>query len=176
MRKLVTAAAIAAACLLGTAAQAAQTLTITGPSGTYGDDEVVCGNAAAPCAFSRTFEFVTPTGFNLASADISSVATLDPMTDLSFGTVTLNGVNFDILSTGQQEFRNLLNQALVAGGTNRIVVNGTTGGNAAFSGTLSFAAAPAVPEPSTWLMMLLGFGVVGSAMRRRQGLGALQTA
>ena len=26
---------------------------------------------------------------------------------------------------------------------------------------------PAVPEPGTWLMMLLGFGVIGSVMRRR---------
>jgi PEP-CTERM motif len=30
-----------------------------------------------------------------------------------------------------------------------------------------FAAGGAVPEPSTWGMMLLGFGLVGSAMRRR---------
>ncbi|CAA9524624.1 MAG: hypothetical protein AVDCRST_MAG62-1342 [uncultured Sphingomonas sp.] len=28
---------------------------------------------------------------------------------------------------------------------------------------------PAVPEPSTWLMMLLGFGTVGWAIRRRNG-------
>lgn len=30
------------------------------------------------------------------------------------------------------------------------------------------AAAAAVPEPSTWAMMILGFGVVGGALRRRQ--------
>lgn len=34
-------------------------------------------------------------------------------------------------------------------------------------GTLT-AAAPAVPEPATWLMMILGFGVVAFATRRRQ--------
>lgn len=27
-----------------------------------------------------------------------------------------------------------------------------------------------VPEPATWAMLLLGFGVVGAAMRRRQGI------
>lgn len=28
--------------------------------------------------------------------------------------------------------------------------------------------APAVPEPSTWAMMILGFGLVGAAMRKKQ--------
>jgi hypothetical protein len=41
--------------------------------------------------------------------------------------------------------------------------------------TVNYTAAPgggsvpaAVPEPATWAMMLLGFGLVGAAMRRRQ--------
>lgn len=33
---------------------------------------------------------------------------------------------------------------------------------------LNFTTAAAVPEPGTWAMMLLGFGVVGSSMRRRR--------
>lgn len=32
----------------------------------------------------------------------------------------------------------------------------------------SFGATPGVPEPSTWAMMLIGFGWLGAAMRRRQ--------
>ena len=32
---------------------------------------------------------------------------------------------------------------------------------------ISVQAAPAVPEPSTWAMMLVGFGAIGVAMRRR---------
>jgi hypothetical protein len=36
---------------------------------------------------------------------------------------------------------------------------------------------PRVPETSTWAMMLLGFGAVGYAMRRRQvGFGSMRTA
>jgi hypothetical protein len=37
---------------------------------------------------------------------------------------------------------------------------------------LKFEATPAVPEPATWLMMILGFGLVGGVMRsqRRQKL------
>ena len=34
----------------------------------------------------------------------------------------------------------------------------------------------AVPEPSTWAMMLLGFGAIGFAMRRSRRRGALQAA
>jgi hypothetical protein len=34
-------------------------------------------------------------------------------------------------------------------------------------GTVNFPAAAGVPEPATWAMMLLGFGGVGFAMRRR---------
>jgi hypothetical protein len=30
-----------------------------------------------------------------------------------------------------------------------------------------FQAAAAVPEPATWAMMIMGFGLVGAAMRRR---------
>lgn len=36
---------------------------------------------------------------------------------------------------------------------------------------LSQVAVSAVPEPSTWMMMLLGFGFVGYSMRRRKSLG-----
>jgi hypothetical protein len=76
-------------------------------------------------------------------------------------------VNFNILSTGTQEFRNLLNQVIVSGANNTLFVSGTTGGNAAFSGNLSFAAQSAVPEPATWAFMLVGFGAVGYSMRKR---------
>ena len=36
--------------------------------------------------------------------------------------------------------------------------------------------ATAVPEPSTWAMMLIGFGAVGHAMRRRPALPFAQAA
>ncbi|WP_375290803.1 PEPxxWA-CTERM sorting domain-containing protein [Qipengyuania sp.] len=38
--------------------------------------------------------------------------------------------------------------------------------------TLAQAVAGAVPEPGTWAMMILGFGVLGTAMRRRKGSAA----
>lgn len=36
------------------------------------------------------------------------------------------------------------------------------------SGEITFQLLAGVPEPTTWAMMILGFGVVGGAMRRRK--------
>ena len=36
--------------------------------------------------------------------------------------------------------------------------------------SIQLATAPAVPEPATWALMILGFGLVGGAMRRRTTL------
>lgn len=158
------------ATVVATGAQAAQTITISGPSGTYGDDEVVCATGVTePCTFTRTFNFVTPAGFNITSINISSlIIAANPFTNIDFSSVALNGVNFNTLSTGDFESRILLNQALVPGGNNVISVAGTTGGNAAFSGNLSFAAIAPVPEPAAWMLMLIGMAGVGFSMRRKE--------
>src|SRR5690606_5070816 len=33
---------------------------------------------------------------------------------------------------------------------------------------LTYSTTPAVPEPATWLMMILGFGLVGGVMRAKR--------
>lgn len=38
------------------------------------------------------------------------------------------------------------------------------------------AATPAVPEPATWAMMLLGFGAIGVSVRRKRRVSLLQVA
>ena len=169
-KKLVYLAAMLAAPLFATSAQAAQTLTLTGPSGTFGDDQVTCTEAAitGPCSFTRSFEFVTPAGFNLASVNISSLATANTLTNIDFSSVTFNGVAFNILETGTQEFRNLLSQNLRSTGPNVLAVAGTTGGNAAFSGNISLSQMAAVPEPTTWMLMLMGMAGIGFSMRRKE--------
>lgn len=59
--------------------------------------------------------------------------------------------------------------SVCGGGTNRISITvGNFGGGVPQSGVQSIASigsAAAVPEPSTWALMLLGFGFVGGAMR-----------
>lgn len=42
------------------------------------------------------------------------------------------------------------------------------------SSAVVYAQQSPVPEPGTWAMLLLGFGVVGGTMRRRRGIGELQ--
>lgn len=173
MKKLLlTLAGSAAALALAPAAQAQSqggtadnggTIVIdsTGSSGTFGDATVSAGT------FTNTFTFVTPSGFNLAGATISSIQTGGAATNIDFTSVTLNGVQFVLVEQGISEFRRIINQNLVAGATNTILVSGTSGGDASFSGTLSFAATSAVPEPATWAFMLIGFGAVGYSMRKR---------
>jgi hypothetical protein len=168
MRKVLLGAAAGAAMLLSSTGASAQTVSITGPSGTFGNTSVTCdnGNPTGPCAFTDTINFTTPSGFQLLNSTLSASETADPLTFISFSSITLNGVSFEQVATGTADFYRLFNQVLVSGGNNVINIAGTTGGDAAYSGTLTFAAA--VPEPSTWAMMLLGFGAIGFSMRRKR--------
>ncbi len=50
----------------------------------------------------------------------------------------------------------------------------TSTGNSLESDTYGVVAA--VPEPSTWAMMLIGFGAAGASMRRRKRVFAMQAA
>jgi hypothetical protein len=59
------------------------------------------------------------------------------------------------------------------GGTYTLHIQGTRGLNTSYQGGIAFAA---VPEPATWGMMLMGFGAIGFAMRRRRRPTLLQLA
>lgn len=48
-------------------------------------------------------------------------------------------------------------------------------GNDAFARDLTVAISGAVPEPSSWLSMIFGFGIVGGALRIRQRLNLSDT-
>nr|WP_277754200.1 PEPxxWA-CTERM sorting domain-containing protein [Porphyrobacter sp. GA68] len=86
---------------------------------------------------------------------------------------------------------NLLSQGLFSVSQSHLVTGGTgffagATGSFASSGTLSFLGGrptvsqafqgtlniPAVPEPSTWAMLVAGFGAIGAAMRGRRRLPA----
>ena len=166
MRKILTTAASCAALAAASPAWAAPILTFAPPSangstsGTFSDTGIASGT------FTDTITFTLPAG--LLSSTISSIFTTDQMTNVSFTSVTLNGLAYNIVSQGQVEFRTLLADP-IASGLQTLIVTGTSGGNGSYSGTLSFqAVTAAVPEPAAWAMMILGMGAVGFAMRRRR--------
>lgn len=51
---------------------------------------------------------------------------------------------------------------------------GTCGSDFGLSSSWSLAAAGAVPEPAIWLVMVLGFGLLGASMRPPRHVGLIQ--
>lgn len=104
-------------------------------------------------------------GSNGQRADVTfgGMGSLDPSAG-SFkpGSGKIIPGNGPISSNGTETFQ--LTQILQPGAHN-FRLTGTSSGLGSYSGTLSFAG---VPEPSVWLMMILGFGFVGAAMRERK--------
>ena len=170
MKRVFLAASLAATLMAG-AASAATFQDFTLPSavdgsiaGTFGND----GGIAAG-VFSNTFTFTWPTG-GLTSGTISSSFT-SAANDLDFTSVTLNGVPFTSLigGAGLPEFRLTSLQATLSGLQTLIVTGRSPGPAATYSGTLTFTPfAGGVPEPSSWALMIMGFGGVGALLRRRQ--------
>ena len=67
-------------------------------------------------------------------------------------------------NNGTTEFWQVSN-VLLGDGQYKLIVNGNNRGAGSLAGSITINP---VPEPATWAMMLLGFGAVGFAMRRRR--------
>ena len=180
--KYVVAASIAASALPGTAL-AAQVVT-TGASATTvqnatmdqgANNSFTIGfsdaNLASP-SFNELLTFTTDVmGVLNLRVDTTATSALDNVT---FSNVFLTGTGITgslaltqaLLDPNDTFLRNFIP---VGAGTFTLNILGTPGTqNGALSGSVSFASTPAVPEPGTWAMMLLGFGGIGFAMRRRR--------
>ena len=88
--------------------------------------------------------------------------------DIDFTSVMFNGQDFEIGSTGQNEFRFI--NSILTGNSNLFTIKGMGGANSSYSGTINVAA---IPEPTTWAMILIGFLAIGSALRRRAANGVV---
>ena len=124
--------------------------------------------------FSDSFEF-TIGGNGLGSGSVTTIASLfKSPTNLDLNTITVNGTMVAIAKTanGLYESAGISGFPIVAGALNTITIDGYSRGNGSFSGTATFDPTPSVPELATWGMMILGFGVVGSAMRRQRSSAA----
>lgn len=72
--------------------------------------------------------------------------------------------------TGTSTFNYLMNAGIdILGSTAPYGATSRNDGRAAISVTYNFKeAVAAVPEPSTWAMMIIGFGAIGASMRMRK--------
>ena len=116
--------------------------------------------------------------FTAAQSNLSCGDNFVQCTGVSFLTDATPGqdivtINFNTLNSSQQEFYDF---AATAFGTNG--VNPQDGGTFGNNATLTTAGVvAAVPEPSTWAMMILGFCGLGfMAYRRKQNGPALSVA
>lgn len=180
LAKILAASAVVAAApavqaadiIAGETPPAGYTFNITGDieegpvSATYGRTGIGAGN------FSDTFSFrIDQIGFGSGSISTILAGLAGSATDLDFTSVTFsNGTEtfpVDIRNVGGEESGGLANIPVFFGELNTLSVSGLSRGSGSYSGTLSFSPGP-IPEPASWAMMLIGFGAVGSIVRRRR--------
>jgi hypothetical protein len=117
----------------------------------------------------------------------TSCGTIQDLTSLTIGALPIsnfllltNGIAFDLTSiTSVDRSSPFLN--ITAAGTFRVTGYDPTPGvfylSTQANGNTTFSASTvAVPEPATWALMLLGFGGIGMAMRRRRRPALAQVA
>jgi len=117
--------------------------------------------------FDDSFTFTIPTKDGVGSGSISTSFS-SPANHLVINQLWVNGTLYTVPATGSGQSLTLNGVPITHGVLNTIRVVGVSGPEGgSYSGTATFAAT-AVPEASTWAMMLGGFGLMGVVMRRRQ--------
>ena len=128
------------------------------------------GRDDAVGSFVDTYNFTLAGTSYLISSTASSAAVGDQ--DLDFTSLVIkNDADVTLatyagnLGTDENEFCSLT-KTLLAAGNYRLIVSGiNSASQASYSGNL--AIAPAVPEPSTYALLLGGIGAIGLLVRRR---------
>ncbi len=169
MKKIFATAIAAATFAVSAPAMAATSIPLTESNGTF------TGSFASPAksgAFTDSYTFEVPTSGFVGASLITlafNIPGMNPMVNFVLDKVTLNGTDLTLTPSGTYNFKaeSLLPIASQTNPQTLVVSGNVTGGSATYSGNVAFRAAPAVPEPGTWALMILGFGVVGYAMRRR---------
>ena len=163
------AASIAAVALTASAADAATYINY-GPTGSDGGFSITFGNTGITTTnFSDTFDFTMPTG----RGDFVITSTMSGGSqNITWSSIAFNGEAFESGSVGWNEFSFLNDIHLTAGALQQLVLTGVGGGNASYSGVITFMpdATGAVPEPASWALMIAGFGAAGAVLRRRKAL------
>ena len=183
MRKVVL--SLAAAAVLTGASAANAAITVVATSGT----DIVVGapdNSRIPNTLN--FDSVTQIATTLNpwfdfKNDLSGQYVFDLTSSSTDSTITLEKVLANggttlvdqVVGTGR--FLELVTRNLDANSVYRFTYTyNTVSGGGTVSGNTSFYPG-GVPEPATWAMMLIGFGGIGMAMRRRRrGMALAQIA
>ena len=121
------------------------------------------------------YEFTTTSALTLTASSFTNTA-IGSHGQFNFSTIGLysgTGVSGTELETGSIVARNSFGQTTaglnvysLAPGAYTIAYTGTVPGKTGTVGS-SITFAPGVPEPSSWAMMLAGFGLIGVSVRRR---------
>ncbi|MBU3078486.1 FxDxF family PEP-CTERM protein [Sphingomonas quercus] len=95
--------------------------------------------------------------------------------NIDFISIMLNGVSGLIENLPGGTSRATFDNVFFQSGEQTLVIKGTSfGGASSYGGDIQIENA--VPEPATWAMMLLGFGLVGAGARGRRRNAAQVTA
>lgn len=166
MNKIFASALVAATFAVSAPAMAATQVAITETvpgyyTGTF--TTVKSNDTSSTLSFTDDYFFNVPgagkVGASVISLNLSGLLTLTE--------VLLNNTKLTItrLASGNYSADGPTQLSVVNPQT--LVVKGTLApGAGSYTGNVAFTAG-AVPEPATWALMILGFGVVGYAMRRR---------
>lgn len=113
--------------------------------------------------YTDTYQFTVPTVGTVGA----SAVTLTFDGSLTFTEVLLNGIKLNIRETDGVYLATAPKGGLFsAANPQTLSIKGQlTGETGTYTGNVRFESA--VPEPGTWALMILGFGIVGYAMRRR---------
>lgn len=165
---------IAAALALGTATSASATIfTEIEPNDTAATAQSLVHNGTVTLTgfressptndFNDFFSFEATAGDNIAFR-VNALGGGDPLIQLRTGGNVFLAQNDD----GGGGFNSLINFNILQTGTYLAAVRGF--GNSVYDYELSITGltpSGAIPEPASWALMIAGFGLVGSAMRRR---------
>jgi hypothetical protein len=177
MNKSMFAAAVAAVSLFATPAMATTTVDFTATnfsaigsatvppygtlSGTFSYD-YSGGNSLTLTAFSLD---LGPAHFGLPNVGSSFDLGIG---ELDIGGLVNGGINNLLGTTNDFQLQLTGFNPLTGSSSSGDMFYTTANTNALFFGS-SATASPAVPEPATWAMMLMGFGGIGFALRRQKG-------
>jgi len=181
MRKLLLGVVGATALAVGSAAGAvvtvdSSTTVVSGPA-TVADTTTI-GFTEATLSSPTFMETVV---FTNTLAGLYSITLTTSSPDVDFTSAFLAGLGgpYDLVEIdddGTNEFWRLANPITLEASTYTLTINGDNSGAGSLGGSITIRQANAVPEPATWAMMLIGFGAVGFAMRRRRAPVLAQVA